>query len=138
MPKENRCDRIVNCLDGEDEVGCEILTMNYGKYRESDSSNTFVKSQANEVSSDTTEKNSEAYSFMIVTSRIFNKIIDNDTKFYITEVSTEASAISTSSYFFYQTETQTYNNKNSNTVDIDETTPEITMSSVKLTFTCKK
>jgi len=36
--------------------------------------------------------------------------------FYVTEMSTEAIPISTSSYFFYQTETQTYNNKNLNSL----------------------
>jgi len=58
--------------------------------------------------------------------------------FYVTEMSTEAIPISTSSYFSYQTETQTYNNKNLNTVDIYATTPEVTISNVRLTFTCRR
>ncbi|XP_071642079.1 serine protease ndl [Temnothorax longispinosus] len=109
LPKENHCDRIVHCLDGEDEIGCEILQINE-RYRESDSNNTSVKPQANETSSDATEKN---------------------------KMSTETIPISTSSYFFYQTETQTYSDENSNITDTYTTTPKITMSSVRLTFTCK-
>lgn len=57
----------------------------------------------------------------------FNKIIN--TKFCVTEVSTETIPISTSSYFFYQTETQTDSNENSNTVDA---------TYERLTFTCKR
>lgn len=70
--------------------------------------------------------------------RLFNKIIENDTEFYVTEASTETIPVSTSSYFYYQTETQTYSSENPNTVDIYATTPEITMPSVKLTFTCNR
>jgi len=62
----------------------------------------------------------------------------NLTDFYVTEMNTEAIPISTSSYSFYQTETQTYNNKNLNTMDIQATTPEVTISNVKLTFTCRR
>jgi len=58
--------------------------------------------------------------------------------FYVTEMSTEEIPISTSSYFFYRTETQTYNNKNLNTVDIYATTPEVTIPNVRLTFTCRR
>lgn len=69
---------------------------------------------------------------------IYNKIIENNMEFYITEANTETIPIFTSSYFFYQTDAQTYNDENLNTRDIFATTPETTMSTVRLTFTCKK
>lgn len=58
LPTKNRCNRIVDCLDGEDEIGCEILKTNE-RYRESDSNNTSVK--VDEVASDSTEQNSKSY-----------------------------------------------------------------------------
>ncbi|XP_011872575.1 PREDICTED: serine protease nudel [Vollenhovia emeryi] len=110
LPIKKRCDGFVNCLDGDDEVDCGFLVASK-KLRESNSDNTFVKSQTDEIFSDTTEQN---------------------------KASTEAIPISTSSDFFDQTETQTYSSKNSTTEEIYATTPEIPMSSVKSTFTCKK
>lgn len=69
---------------------------------------------------------------------MFNKIVESDTEFYVTEANKEAIPIPTSSYFFYQTDTQTSSSENSNNMDISITTPEATMSSVSLTFTCKQ
>jgi len=63
LPKENRCDGIVNCLEAEDEIGCNVSKMN-ARYK--DFNNTSVKSQTDEISSDTTEKNSKSCSFTIV------------------------------------------------------------------------
>lgn len=58
LPIKDHCNGIVNCLDGEDEIGCELLNVNAG-YRESNSNNTSVKLQA-EISSDTTDENSKS------------------------------------------------------------------------------
>ncbi|XP_011695705.1 PREDICTED: serine protease nudel isoform X2 [Wasmannia auropunctata] len=110
LPIQSRCNGVVNCLDAEDEIGCGFLTNNYASYR--NSNNTSAKPQTDGVSSDTTEKN----------------------------MSTEAIPISTSPYFFYQTESQTRDNENtdnSDTVDVYATTPETIMPSVRLTFTCR-
>ncbi|XP_018405344.1 PREDICTED: serine protease nudel-like [Cyphomyrmex costatus] len=52
------------------------------------------------------------------------------------EVDTEAIPVSTSSYFFYQTEIQTYNNENSNIVGTYAKTPKTTTSNIRSTFTC--
>lgn len=59
LPIEKRCNRIIDCLNGEDEIQCyplEVsspgLNMNNGKYRQSDSNNEIVKSQADETSDD--------------------------------------------------------------------------------------
>ena len=58
LPIKNHCDGIVNCLDAEDEIKCQILKENYAKY--GNSNDTFIKSQATEVSSDITEKNGKS------------------------------------------------------------------------------
>lgn len=62
LPLESRCNGIVNCLDGEDEIGCEILKMNK-KYRDSDSSDTSIKPQ-DEIVSAITEENGKCQALL--------------------------------------------------------------------------
>lgn len=61
LPIEQRCNRIVDCLNGEDEIQCypfedsfEISppNINNGMYRQSDSNKEIVKSRADETSGD--------------------------------------------------------------------------------------
>ncbi|XP_070512102.1 serine protease nudel isoform X2 [Cardiocondyla obscurior] len=88
LPREKRCDKIVNCLDAEDEIGCGFLKVK-GRFKESNFNNVSAKQQSNKVLSESTKKK---------------------------KASIEPTSFSTVSYFF-QTETQTYSSENSDSLD---------------------
>lgn len=55
LPIEQRCNRIIDCLNGEDEIECylfEVSNMNNVKYKQSDPDNEIVKSEAVKISDD--------------------------------------------------------------------------------------
>ncbi|KAL6265616.1 hypothetical protein P5V15_002410 [Pogonomyrmex californicus] len=57
LPEENHCDGKANCLDGEDEMDCDFLQMNYEGSNDESKGNTFTKSQVDKTSSDTMGRN---------------------------------------------------------------------------------
>lgn len=59
LPIERRCNRIIDCLNGEDEIECylfEVSNMNNVKYKQSNS-DEIVKSQADKIFDDKNMKN---------------------------------------------------------------------------------
>lgn len=53
LPIENRCDRVVNCLDAEDEVDCFWqMTDTHWRGRQSDFDNEFVEMEMREMPAD--------------------------------------------------------------------------------------
>ncbi|XP_050451697.1 serine protease nudel-like isoform X3 [Cataglyphis hispanica] len=125
LPIEQRCNRIINCLNGEDEIQCypfedlfEISPPNNGMYRQSDSNKEIVKSRADETSGDNTKN----------------------------QITTEAIPIFTSYRFFYKTQTDI--DEDSNTSNVSAITPKTTITPettitpkatiTPKTFTCKR
>ncbi|XP_011256317.2 serine protease nudel isoform X3 [Camponotus floridanus] len=108
LPIERRCNRIIDCLNGEDEIECylsEVSNMNNIKYKQSNS-DEIVKSQTDKIFDDKNMKN---------------------------QMSTEAIPIFTSHRFFYKIQTDI--NEDSNMLNTT-VTPKTT--SVRSTFTCKR
>ncbi|XP_029664997.1 serine protease nudel-like [Formica exsecta] len=117
LPIEQHCNRIIDCLNGEDEIQCypfedpfEVSppNMNNGMYRQSDNNfnKEIVKSRADET-------------------------FDNNMK---NQITTEAIPISTSYRFFYKTQTDI--DEDSSTSNVFAINPKTT--NVRLTFTCKR
>lgn len=78
LPLEKRCDRIVDCLDAEDEIGCVSQT---GYWQSRDNSNNeflesiFDNKSADDASNDTERNRKKLASFSTIFTSSFNKII---------------------------------------------------------------
>lgn len=76
LPIEQRCNRIIDCLNGEDEIECymsEVSNMNNGKYKQADS-NEIVK-QADKIFDDKNMKNRKLQIYLSIILLLDHKFL---------------------------------------------------------------